>query len=277
MMRSYIILGSGLVLAGIAIALFSYIVIDSTPLTAIGLSTMILGLISIGLAYSRPKLSPEICMLINKTGVKNTLAILEEFEVSNTAIYLPRNMMNEHAKALILLDREYIADKKNIEEKLSDIFSARYEFSIPLHNSDSPQRFKEISHNLIIKYGNGPRDMAIAVTTMGNISLDFLKRKPEPTETDIQSAISYILTGILDIAKGVKVHFIDTKIKVTVSGIEKMNKEIFQEKTLYSQILGSPVASIAAAVCSEALGKPVRITYDTSLITTFSVALEVLS
>ncbi len=250
MAKSYMLLGIGLVLIGFSIALYSYIAIDSVPLTAVGLSTLILGLTSIGLANSRPKLSPETCLIFLKTGVKNTLAILEKLEIRNKAIYLPRSMMKGHSEAVILLNEE-----------------------------DRTQKFKEkLSESSFIgmEYGTGLKDKAIAVTTLGNISLDLLKSKPGHTADEIKSAMTYILTRVLDIASGVKVDVIDSKVKVEVTGTEMMNEEIFCEETLYSQFLGSPVASVAAAICSEAFEKPIRITFETFRKGTVDIILEVL-
>ena len=52
-------------------------------------------------------------------------------------------------------------------------------------------------------------------------------------------------------------------------------KDIFYEESLYSYILGSPITSIAAAICSEALEKPIRITFETIRKGTVSIVLEV--
>ena len=275
MAKSYMLLGIGLVLIGFCLALYSYIAIDSVPLTAVGLSTLILGLTSIGLANSRPKLSPEACLIFLKTGVKNTMSILEELEIRNKAIYLPRSMMKGYSEAVILLNEEGSIQK--FKEKLSGSLFTGYEVSLPSHKRDGTKRFKEIlPRHIIMEYGTDSKDKAIAVTTLGNISLDLLKSKPGHTADEIRSALTYILTRVFDIASGVKVDVTDSMVKVEVTGTEMLSEEIFHEETLYSQFLGSPVASVAAAVCCEALEKPIRITFETFRKGTVTINLEVL-
>lgn len=274
MAKPYMLLGIVLVLAGSCIALFYYIVVDSVPLAAVGLSTLILGLTSIGLANTRPKLSPEACLMFLKAGVKNTLAILEELEIKSKAIYLPRSMMKGHSEALILLNEEGSA--QSIKEKLSKSLFVGYEVSLPLTERGS-QKFKEVlPRHIILDYGTGSKDKAIAVTTLGNISLDFLKNTPGHTADEIKSAITYILTRILDIAGGVRVDVAASTVKVEVTGVETMNKNRFYEESLYSHILGNPMASIVAAICSEALEKPIRIAFETIRKGTVSIVLEVI-
>jgi hypothetical protein len=107
---------------------------------------------------------------------------------------------------------------------------------------------------LIVRYGPGVEDMAIAVTTPGSINLEMLNNKPGPSAEEIETAISHLLTGVLDIASGVSVQMVDSRIIIAGSGA-RMGYEAFS----YYQCLGSPIASIAAAVSSEALQKPVRV------------------
>jgi len=274
MAKSYMTLGIILALAGSFIALFSYIAIDSVPVTALGLSTIILGLTSIGLANTRPKLSPEACLLFLKAGVKNTLAILEELEVKSKAIYLPRSMMKGRSEAIIILDGE--GSTKGIKEKLSGSLFVGYEFSLPFNERGS-QKFKEVlPRHIVLDYGTGSKEKAIAITTLGNICLDFLKYTPGRTADEIKSAIKYILTRVLDIASGVRVDVTASTVKVEVTGAEMMDKDIFYGESLYSHVLGSPVTSIVAAICSEALEKPVRITFETIRKGAVSIILEVI-
>jgi hypothetical protein len=274
MAKMYVYLGVVLALIGSGIALLSYITIDSVPLTAVGFSTLILGLTSIGLANTRTKLSPEACLMFLKAGVKNTLAILEELEIKGKAIYLPRSMMKGRSEAIILLNDE--GSTQNIKEKLSKSLFVGYELSLPLKKRGS-RRFKEIlPRHIVLDYGAGSKDKAITITTLGNISLDSLKDTPGDTADEIKSAITYILTKILDIASGVRVNVAASSVKVEVTGAETIDKDMFYGESLYSHILGSPIASIAAAICSEALEKPIRITFETFRKGAVSIVLEVI-
>ena len=141
MSNPYRILGLGLCLSGTIFAPLSYFIINSVPLTAVGVSAIIIGFICIALANTRPYISPEASQLMLKTGMENTAALLEELGLRNKAIYLPSTMRNGHPQALI-----------------------------PLGDGEDTQWVREkIPGRLIVRYGINPDDMAIAVTTPGSI------------------------------------------------------------------------------------------------------------
>jgi hypothetical protein len=203
----------------------AYLILESVPLTAIALSTIVIGVICVALANTRPYISPEACQILLKTGMENTAALLEELGLRNKALYLPSAMRAGHPQAII-----------------------------PLEDGDIKLIQGKIPGRLIVRYGAAPDDMAIAVTTPGSMSIELLKTPPGPTPEEIESAASYILTGLLDLADSVTVNSSDTQIDVLVRGARLHYEDIW-----YYRCLGSPIASIAAAICSEALGKPVKI------------------
>ncbi|MDP3879522.1 MAG: hypothetical protein Q8Q07_04345 [Dehalococcoidales bacterium] len=237
-------LGMGLCLAGAIFAPISYFIIASVPLTALGLSIIVIGFVAIALANARPYLSPEACQLLLKTGMENTAALLEELGLRNKAIYLPSAMRGGHPQALI-----------------------------PLVDGTDIQWVKGVlPGRLIVRYGSKPDDMAIAVTTPGSINIDMLETMPGPTSDDIEAAITYILTGVLDIASSATVNLRDSRVEVEVKG-----SRLHYEDIWYYRCLGSPIASIAAAISSEALGKPVRIEEESNSKGKSRIILEVLS
>jgi len=181
--------------------------------------------------------------MLLKTGMENVSALLEELGLQNKATYLP-STSDSQSRALIPLG---ITDgTAAIPDKL-------------------PKR-------LIVRYGPNSEDIAIAVTTPGNVSVELLENKPGPTADEMEIALNYLLTGVLDIAHNVTVHIIDTKVEVKISG-SKMS----YENNWYSKCLGSPIASISAAVVAEALKKPLRIAEETYQKTEGLVVLEILS
>ena len=240
----YRVLGSALLAASAIFTPVSYFILDSVPLASLGISTIIIGFTCIALANTRPYISPEACRLILKTGMENTAALLEELGLRNKAVYLPSAMRDGHAQAIIPLGED------------GDIGLAR----------------KKIPGRLIVRYGVNPEDMAIAVTTPGSINLDMLEVKPGPTSDEIEGAATYILTGVLDIADSVTVSMADNRIDVTVAGARLPYEDIW-----YYRCLGSPVASIIAAISSEAMAKPVRIKEESFSKDKSVIALEVLS
>ena len=159
MSNPYRVLGLGLCLAGTIFAPISYFIIGSVPLTAVGMSAIIIGFTCIALANARPYISPEACEVILKTGMENTAALLEELGIRNKAVYLPSSMRDGHPQALI-----------------------------PLGEDRDIQRVKgKIPGRLIVRYGVNPDDMAIAVTTPGSINIDMLETKPGPTSEEIEA------------------------------------------------------------------------------------------
>jgi hypothetical protein len=244
MRNPYRILGQGLCVAGAIFAPISYFIINAVPLTAVAISAIIVGFTCIALANARPYISPEACQLVLKTGMENTAALLEELGLRSKAIYLPSTMRDGHPQALIpLIDDGDIA---RIEKKL-------------------PGR-------LIVRYGLKPEDMAIAVATPGSINVGMLETKPGPNAAEIEAAANYMLIGVLDIASSVTVNLTDGRVNVEVSGSRLNNEDVW-----YYRCLGSPIASIVAAISSEALGKPVRIIEESSQKRKNRIILEVLS
>jgi hypothetical protein len=240
----YRILGLGLCLAGAIFAPISYFIIGSVPLTAVGTSAIMIGFTCIALANTRPYISPEACQVLLKTGMENTAALLEELGLQVKAVYLPSTMRDGHPQALI-----------------------------PLVESENIQQVREkIPGRLIVRYGINPEDMAIAVTTPGSINIDMLETKPGPTPSEIEAAATYILVGVLDIASSVTVNLVNNQVHIEIDG-----SGLHYEDIWYYRCLGSPIASIVAAVSSEALQKPVRIREESYSKGRSRIILEVLS
>ena len=239
----YRMLGLGLCLAGSILAPVSFFVIDSVPLTAVGISIVVIGFVCIALANTQPYISPEACELILKTGMENTAALLEELGLRGKAIYLPSTMRDGHPQALVPL----------VEGREIKLVKAK------------------IPGRLIVRYGANPDDMAIAVTTPGSINIDMLETRPGPTAGEIEAAATYLLTGLLDLASSVSVNVADGRVSAEVRG-----SKLHYEDIWFYRCLGSPIASIIAAVSSEALGKPVRIVEESYSGGKSSIVIEVL-
>jgi hypothetical protein len=243
MTNPYRLLGVILAAAGAISAPVFYFVVGAMPLTAVSLSAIILGMTCIVLANARPYISPEACQMLLKTGMENTSALLEELGINSKAIYLPSNRRDGRAQALIPLSED--GDTQHLRDKI-------------------PGR-------MIIRYGPSAEAMAIAVTTPGSVNLELLTNKPGPTASDIENALTYILSGVLDIANSASVSLTDSTVTVQVSGA-KMNFE----NIWFYRCLGSPIASIAATISCEALGKPVRVKEETLQKGKGKIILEVL-
>jgi len=222
----YRTLGLVLCVAGGVFAPVSYFAIGSVPFAALGISAIMIGFTCVALANARPPVSPEACELLLKTGMQNTAALIEELGLRGRAVYLPSSMTDGFARALI-----------------------------PLADGQDIGRVREkVPARLLVRYGRDPADMAVAVTTAGSMSIDLLETKPGPTAREIQAATSHILTGVLDVSNSVAVSLTDGTIHAEVEG-----SRLHYDEVWYYRCLGSPIASVVAAVSSEALGRPVRI------------------
>jgi len=243
MKNPYRLLGIGLAIGGAIFAPLAYFLIVSIPLTAVSLSAVILGFTSMALANARPYISPESADIVLKTGMENTAALLEELGLNTKAIYLPSNTREGKPQAVIPL----------VAGNESALFKGR------------------LNGRLIVRYDDNPEVMGIAVTTPGSLNLDQLPNKPGNNPDEIEAAITYVLTGLLDIANAVKINMNEKQIIIQVTGAK-----LSYENTWYYRCLGSPVASIAATITCEALQKPVRIVEETNHKKTSRITLEVL-
>ena len=163
--------------------------------------------------------------------------------MSEKAIYLPSPLGNGYQRALIP-----IMSGKNfnlVKEKIPDRF--------------------------IVHYGQNPGDMAISITTPGSINIDRFETIPGPTADEIETAVNYIFSEVLDIADSASVILVDDKVYVAVS-----NPKLIFKNTWYYQCMGSPIASIIAAISSEALGKPIRISEEILEKKLITITFEVL-
>ena len=221
----YRILGIVLAVTGAMLSPVFYFIVGSPPLTATAISAVILGFTCIAIANSRPYLSPEAAQMLLKTGMENTTALLEELGLQNKATYLPSTSKSQSRALIPLVD--------NIGNNIIA---------------------ENIPKRLIVRFGPNSEDMAIAVTTPGNVSIELLETKPGPTAAEMETAMNYLLTGVLDIAHNVSVQIMDSKVEVKINAPKMSYENIW-----YYKCLGSPIASIIAAVVAEALNKPLRI------------------
>ncbi len=110
-MDKYQNIGIGFTSFGVIFAVYSYTVFENIPLTALGLSTIILGA-TLLLVPSNPTPAHQIRAMVEASLV-NIEALLEEFDVMGKAVYLPPN--DERVSAFIPLEEgqesKIIADK----------------------------------------------------------------------------------------------------------------------------------------------------------------------
>jgi hypothetical protein len=205
----------------------SYLVLRSTPLTALGLSTIILGGVSIALGRGQPKIPPEASAILLQSGVENISAIVEELGLKSKAIYLPSSMTAGKPKALI-----------------------------PLHSNPNAPHLGNLvlPKRLIVKHGPNPEDVGLLVTTPGSAVAGMVTAKSDSAEGDLEAALTLVLAGTISLADGARVTMGEGGIRVEVS-----NPRLEYRKMWVYESLGSPLASIVASVVAEVLDKPISV------------------
>jgi len=228
--NSYIWLGSGLSFTGVWLVPVAHFLLESTPVTALGLSLIILGTVCLVLGRTRPRISPEVSTLLLETSLENISAIIEELGLTSKGIYLPSSKAQGQSQALI-----------------------------PLHSASSLSGIgRSLPKRLIVKYGPNPEDIGLLVTTPGSATTRMLESVPEFIATELEDALTSILDGMLDMADGVRVSMNGGAITVEV-----INPRVEYKNIRFYECLGSPVASIAASLAAEASGKPVVVEKET--------------
>lgn len=225
-LSSYSRTGLALLLAGGIAAPVFFLVAGSVSLTALALSVVLLGFISLLLARSLPAIPPQAARLLLDAGLDNLAGLIEELGVDAGAVYLPSSMTGGKPRALIPLHSD----------------PARSEI-----RSSLPQR-------MIVSFGPNPEDMGILVTTPGTAIMPLLDSTSGPTSSELESAMTRVLVGALDLAASVRVAQQPGIVTVDVAGLQFETDDL----AIY-RVLGTPIASIAAAVTAEGLGRPVTI------------------
>jgi hypothetical protein len=175
--------------------------------------------------------------------MENIASLLEELGINSKAIYLPSAMRTGNAQSLI-----------------------------PLNEDIDIQRIKgKIPGSLIVRYGDNPGDIGIAVTAPGGVGLNNLEINPGPTLSEIEQTLTYVLTGLLDIANSVSVHLSEKQLHVEVT-----KPKLHYENIRYYSCIGSPIASIVATIASDGLGKPIRIKEESYQKGVSTILLEVI-
>jgi hypothetical protein len=201
-----------------------YFVAGSVPLAALALSAVLLGTIALFLDRSLPQVPPRAAQLLLESGLANLSVLLEETGVSAPAVYLPSTLTKGQPRALI-----------------------------PLFSYGQRPTVSQInSQRLIVEFGPHPDDVGLLVSTPGGGALSLLDERIGSTSAELESALTKLLVGAFDIASTVQVNQENGLVTVRVGGIRLSTGNLWVHK-----ILGTPVASVAAAVVAEGRKAPV--------------------
>jgi hypothetical protein len=231
----YTMLGAGLAITGTLLAATAHLILQSTPLTALGISTIILASIAYTIGRGQPKIPPEATALLMQAGIENIAALIEEIGLKSKAIYLPSTMTSGKPQALI-----------------------------PLHSNPHPPKLEKtvLPNRLIVKHGPNPEDVGLLVTTPGSEAAKTTPPKPHSAANagDVEAALTTVLAGTINLADSTCVAMEGEKILVEVG-----NPRLEHRKMWVYESLGTPLASIVASVTAEVLNKPVLVNSEQHL------------
>jgi hypothetical protein len=241
---AYAQIGIALVLAGLIAAPVFFFVADSVALTALALSSVLLGFIALLLARSLPKVSPRAAQILLDAGLENLAGLVEELGVEARAIYLPSHLAGGKARALI-----------------------------PLHSNPAVGEItRPLPQRMIVDYGPNPEDVGILVVTPGGAVMRLLDAPPGSSSSEMEATLARVLVGSLDLATSVLVAQEPGAITVNIAGIRLETDDLW----IY-RVLGSPIASVVAAIAAEGLGRPVTIQAEERTADRLVIRLEVKS
>lgn len=241
----YYRLGLALGVSGAVLAPVFYFLLDSVPLAALAISAIMLGVVSAVLGNSRADVSPEASQMMLQTGMENLAALIEELGLRSKAVYVPPSAGGGRARALIPLSED----------------------------GSRPTGWASLPNRLIARYGPGAEDVGLVVTTPGTMSLDGLSLRTggNADPDQIEGALSQVLVGTMDLADAVSVKASGEQLIVEIT-----NPRLNYDNIWYYRCLGSPLASIAATVASQALDRAVVISSEEGSRKKIRVAIEAL-
>ena len=204
---------------------------------------VVLALIFLVLGSTIPRLPPEASALLLETGIDNIASIVEELGITSKGVYLPSSLTGGKPRALI-----------------------------PLHSNPSlPSVGSALPRRLIVRYGAGPDDVGLLLSTVGTAAVGMLESRPGPTSAGLEAALTSLFTGTLGVADKTGVTVSENHISVSID-----NPRIENRTTWFHQCLGGPLASIVASVAAEAWDRPVAINREEHGKGKCAIELEVL-
>jgi hypothetical protein len=121
-----------------------------------------------------------------------------------------------------------------------------------------------------VNFGPNPEDVGILVATPGSAVIPLLETPPGPTSAGMETALTRVLVGVLDVASSVQV---TQEPGLVTASIGKSRLDT--ENLAAFRVIGTPIASIVASVVAEGLGRPVSIISEERNGESLMVRLEV--
>jgi len=236
-MSRFATVGVGLAGFGAILAAFSYFVLLSVPLTALGLAFLILGCVV--LIFPEYLVPHQVVKGMISGSVANIEAILEEFAAAHKAVYLPPK--DGKVYAFVPLSRNSFYPEFN-------------------RIVDAPKRIisNVNGHPGLFIYPPGSDVVALSGVVEETMGEEREKEGKEFSLEDflpqLENAISYLIVDFAELASRVQVSFEKNKALLRMKNI-KLNVEAPR----FTRVLGSPPASLAACVIAQITRMPVKV------------------
>ncbi len=224
--RRYGPLGVSLIVSGASILGASLLLLGSEAGASTGIALVVLGGVLVVLEDSRPRVSPELSLLLMRAGYDNLARLLEELGLRARAVYLPSSLCHGTPRALIPLD-------------------------VP---GESLGRIGPVEERLVTRFGNGRGDVGLLVSTPGSDVLRLLPEPVGPSVDELSAAMMTLVAGTLDLASSVEVHEEDGHVWISYRGVR-----VTDERSAWAveRTVGSPLGAIAASLVAESKNCPV--------------------
>ena len=242
--QAYRVVGSALIPSGILLFMLAFSTLNSTPLSALGISMMILGFVMLALSTGLPRIPAEASRLMLESSIRNASAIIEELGLRSKALYLPSRLTDGKPLALIPLAT----------------------------NPEPPKIAKPLPKRFIVRFGTNAEDVGVLMETPGSLAAEMLEKLSEASIGALEDSLSTVLVNVLGLADSVKASMSGDSVVVELSN----PKLTIDNKTLASEVLGSPLTSTVASLTAEALDKPIIVESEESSKNRFLIRLKIL-
>lgn len=231
-------LGLSLVVIGVGVTVIGLIIIHSIPITILGASVVIIGMLA---AWGEGSLEESILRL-SSASWDNLALLLESLGTVSKAIYLPSSMVEDSTPCALIPQGGVMISGK-------------------------------LPRGFIIRYGSGPSDVGLRVRVMGSKAVEDCL-KAGVVSNDVDSTLSNCIVNYLTLAKNVEYSASGNTISVMVNEPRVSN---IYEGTIINIVLGSPMASIVASLVAESLNRPVTIINEEPRDNAILISLRVLT
>jgi len=171
--------------------------------------------------------------LLLQSGTENISALVEELGLKSKAVYLPSSITGGKPQALI-----------------------------PLHSNPPYATLAKSYFPSGLSSNTEPtlKKWACSLQLLDQLFSETIASKPDATEADLESTLTSILSGNLNLADNAKVTIDNDIMHVEVSNPRLENKKMW----IYESI-GTPLASIVASALAQMLNEPIIIEEDQTL------------